>query len=55
MQNLPGAGDGVIIPQDPVNGWQYDPNTNTVYMNGTSLPQAGSYMTVTYPGAGVCP
>ncbi|MCB9679161.1 MAG: choice-of-anchor D domain-containing protein [Alphaproteobacteria bacterium] len=47
--------DGVLMPEDLVNGWSYDAGTNTVYFHGTEIPPAGSDVTVEFPGNGTCP
>jgi len=47
--------DGVVLTNDPDNGWTYDPGTNTIDFNGTAIPQAGSDVVVQFPGSGTCP
>jgi hypothetical protein len=44
--------DGVVVPRDPVNGWEYLPETQEVEFRGTAIPNANSKITVKYvPGA----
>lgn len=40
--------DGVTIPQDPVNGWQYRADTNSVVFLGNYVPPPGSTVRLTY-------
>ena len=39
---------GVTIPQDPVNGWQYRADTNSVVFLGNYVPPPGSTVRLTY-------
>lgn len=40
--------DGVAIPQDPVNGWQYRTDTNSVVFLGNYVPPPGSTVRLQY-------
>jgi hypothetical protein len=40
--------NGVVIPQDPVNGWQYRPETNSVVFLGTYIPPPGAQIRLEY-------
>ena len=40
--------DGAVIPNDPLNGWTYDATTNAIRFNGTSVPDAGESVEVSY-------
>lgn len=40
--------NGVLIPQDPVNGWTYNPVGFTILMHGNSVPPANANVTVSY-------
>jgi hypothetical protein len=40
--------DGVMIPMDPVNGWQYRADTNSVVFLGTYVPPPGSEIRLQY-------
>jgi hypothetical protein len=39
---------GATIPQDPVNGWQYRADTNSVVFLGNYVPPPGSIVRLTY-------
>ena len=39
---------GVTIPQDPVNGWQYRADTNSIVFLGNYVPPPGSTVRLTY-------
>ncbi|MEZ4317373.1 MAG: choice-of-anchor D domain-containing protein [Myxococcota bacterium] len=48
--------DGVVVPNDPNDGWTWVAGTNTVEFHGNGIPEAGTHVTVTYPGGnGACP
>jgi hypothetical protein len=40
--------DGVLIPQDPVNGWTYKADTNSIVFLGTYVPPPGSIVQMKY-------
>jgi len=40
--------DGVAIPQDVVNGWQYQASTNSVTFLGAYIPPPGAKITILY-------
>jgi hypothetical protein len=40
--------DGVVVPQDAINGWTYIPETMEVEFRGTSIPSANAKISVTY-------
>ncbi|MFP5518843.1 MAG: hypothetical protein ACLGGX_03010 [Bdellovibrionia bacterium] len=40
--------DGTVIPQDPVNGWTYDPATMYITFHGSSIPGANSDVRVAF-------
>jgi hypothetical protein len=40
--------NGVPIPEDPVNGWQYDPNTNSITFLGLYVPPPAAVIQITY-------
>jgi hypothetical protein len=40
--------DGVVIPQDPVNGWQYRADTNSIVFLGTYVPPPGAQIQLQY-------
>jgi hypothetical protein len=39
---------GQTVESDALNGWTYDPETNSVRLNGTSVPESGEDVVVTY-------
>ena len=39
---------GVSVPQDPVNGWQYRTDTNSVVFLGNYVPPPGSTVRLQY-------
>lgn len=44
--------DGVVVPRDSVNGWEYFAETQEVEFRGSFIPKANSKISVTYvPGA----
>ncbi|MCB9676596.1 MAG: choice-of-anchor D domain-containing protein [Alphaproteobacteria bacterium] len=47
--------DGTPLAQDPVNGWSYDPSTNSVVFAGAGIPPAGSEIRVRIPVDSSCP
>src|SRR6185436_875764 len=40
--------NGAVIPQDPVNGWQYRADTNSVVFLGTYIPPPGAEIRLEY-------
>lgn len=45
--------DGILIPQDAVNGWTYDSVTNSISIHGTYIPSAGAAVTINFDPASV--
>ena len=44
----PPGGPPQVVPQDPENGWTFDPSAQSIDINGSYVPTAGSTITVTY-------
>ncbi len=43
--------DGVVVPNDPLNGWIYEPSRRVVLFTGNAVPAPGAEIIVTYmPG-----
>lgn len=40
--------NGAVVPQDPVNGWQYQMNTNSIVFLGTYIPPPGAILEFEY-------
>lgn len=40
--------EGILIPQDAINGWSYDAATNSVSVHGTYTPAAGASVTINF-------
>ena len=40
--------EGVLIPQDAVNGWTYDSVTNSISIHGSFIPNAGASITINF-------
>lgn len=40
--------NGAVIPQDPVNGWQYRADTNSIVFLGTYIPPPGANVKLEY-------
>ena len=40
--------NGMVVPQDPVNGWQYRADTNSVVFLGTYVPPPGAEIRLEY-------
>jgi len=40
--------DGVLITEDPKNGWSYVPAERAIRFNGTSIPRPGADIRITY-------
>ncbi|MES3038736.1 MAG: hypothetical protein V4736_12585, partial [Bdellovibrionota bacterium] len=40
--------NGVTVVEDATNGWSYDPVSNSISLNGTAIPAAGSDIRVGY-------
>ena len=40
--------EGILIPQDAVNGWVYDPITNSISIHGIYRPNAGANITINF-------
>ncbi|MBN2360328.1 MAG: hypothetical protein JXR83_12820, partial [Deltaproteobacteria bacterium] len=40
--------DGQVVPQDPYNGWTYDPAHNAIHFHGTAVPEAGENISISY-------
>lgn len=47
--------DGVPVNPDELNGWEYDPATNSIIFNGTSVPEPGQQITVEYVAECIAP
>ena len=45
--------DGVEIPQDPVNGWSYDPNGFLITFHGSAIPGSNQVVSIDYDPAGL--
>jgi hypothetical protein len=45
--------NGVNIPQDPNNGWSYDPVANSILFHGTSIPPQGASISINFQPTGV--
>ncbi|MCM2281720.1 MAG: hypothetical protein NDI61_07725 [Bdellovibrionaceae bacterium] len=45
--------NGAQIPNDPVNGWQYNASNNSITFHGTAVPAAGSQITVRFDPASI--
>ncbi len=43
--------NGVIVPQDAVNGWTYDANSKIISVHGTYSPDAGSSIVINFDPA----
>lgn len=46
--------DGVAIPYGLPNGWTYDASANAVLLNGSSVPQPGADIVISYPYQTTC-
>jgi hypothetical protein len=44
----PQGGSAYTDPQDPLNGWQYDPSNEAIDFLGTGIPPPGASVTVAY-------
>lgn len=40
--------NGILVPNDPLNGWRYLRNTNSIIFFGTAVPTVAGTVTVTY-------
>ena len=40
--------NGTAVPNDPVNGYTYDPNTNSIVFGSKAVPPKGATIEVTY-------
>ncbi len=40
--------NNVVIPNDPTNGWTYNPETKILTFNGSSMPNEGDQVAITY-------
>lgn len=40
--------EGILVPQDAINGWTYDTPTNSVSVHGTFTPAAGASVTINF-------
>lgn len=45
--------DGVLIPEDPVNGWTYNAATLEISFHGTAIPGAGAQVSITFDPDGL--
>lgn len=46
--------DGAESPQDPFDGWTYDPRSNSLVFHGSEIPEAGENVSVSYMIEGEC-
>ena len=46
--------NGVEIPYSPINGWTYNPNTNSIEFSNNLVPGPGEEVHVTYPSLSAC-
>lgn len=40
--------NGQVVPNDSVNGWTYDSNSNSIYFHGTATPAQGDNIQINY-------
>lgn len=40
--------NGIVLPEDPVNGWTYNSTTMILKFHGTGIPAAGADVSITY-------
>lgn len=40
--------NGIVVPQDALNGWSYNPAANTIVFHGTSIPPAAATISVSF-------
>lgn len=40
--------EGILVPEDAVNGWTYDSVTNSISLHGTHIPSAGANITINF-------
>jgi len=40
--------DGQAVPESDLNGWTFDPATNAITFHGTSVPEAGEQIEISY-------
>lgn len=45
--------EGVLTPQDAINGWTYDSATNSISIHGSFIPNAGANITINFDPASV--
>jgi hypothetical protein len=45
--------NGVVVPQDPNNGWTYDPVANSIQFHGAAIPPQGADINVSFSPTGV--
>lgn len=45
--------DGVVVPEDPNNGWTYDAATMSIAFHGSAVPAAGADVRINYDPASV--
>lgn len=45
--------EGILVPEEALNGWTYDPGTNSVSVHGTYTPNAGASVTINFDPASV--
>lgn len=43
--------DGILVPQDALNGWSYDSGINTIFIKGSYTPAAGAIVTINFDPA----
>ncbi len=45
--------DGIVVPQDAVNGWTYDATNNIITVHGSYAPQTGANIVINYDPSSV--
>jgi hypothetical protein len=45
--------NGQLVPKDEVNGWTYRESDNSIWFHGTSIPPAGSQISIDFDPAGI--
>jgi hypothetical protein len=45
--------NGVLVPQDAVNGWTYDAPSLTISFHGSSIPNSGAQISINFDPAGL--
>jgi hypothetical protein len=47
--------DGQPVPEGDLNGWTFNPETNAITFNGTSVPEAGEQIEISYTAECIAP